>query len=186
MILTGLTRGDQHMEISVSDYLAQLKADQIHGEQTTVTGAKVQRVKVIQTGLTYVIEQLDSGYLASYQWDVKLAHQQSAVIRLETNLINIPMGESERLLPKLIEGDDPRAVNLYLTIKNDDVNRSGFRIDLLASADELSQKSAADFVKSAQEWITSHLAMINENRQAAAEKAKKKPAKRTKSSKKSK
>lgn len=168
------------MEISVSDYLAQLKADQVHSDQTSVTGAKVQQIKTIQAGLEFMMDQLDSGYLASYEWDVSLVHKMSAVIRLEANLINIPMGESERLLPKLIEGvDQPRAVNLYLTIQNDDVNRSGFRIDLLADEAALSSKKAADLVKPAQQWITDKLAMINENHQAAAEKAKKKTTKKT-------
>lgn len=168
------------MEISVSDYLAQLQADQVHAEQVTVTGAKVQQVKTIQAGLEYVIDQLDSGYLASYEWDVNLAHKMSAVIRLEANVINVPMSESERLLPKLIEGvDQPQAVNLYITIENDDVNRSGFRIDLLADEASLTSKKAADLVKPAQQWITDKLAAINENHQAAAEKAKKKSTKKT-------
>lgn len=168
------------MEISVSDYLAQLQADQVHAEQTAVTGAKMQQIKTIQAGLEYMMDQLDSGYLASYEWDVSLVHKMSAVIRLEANLINIPMGESERLLPKLIEGvDQPRAVNLYITIQNDDVNRSGFRIDILADADALTNQKASDLVKPAQQWITDKLASINENHQAAAEKAKKKTTKKS-------
>lgn len=167
------------MEISVSDYLAQLQANQVHAEQTTVTGAKVQQAKTIQAGLEYVIDQLDSGYLASYEWDVNLVHKMSAVIRLEANVINVPMSESERLLPKLIEGvDQPQAVNLYITIENDDVNRSGFRIDLLADEGSLASKKATDLVKPAQQWITDKLAAINENHQAAAEKAKKKSTKK--------
>lgn len=157
------------MKLSVSDYLEQLANAKV--KEVTATTADVQQLAVLHDGLAFISDQLAAGFLAAYQWNVSGAGENVA-IRLETNLINIPMAEAERLDPKLISGDDQQPVNVYLVMEADHVNASHLRIDLLNTATEFDAQPDQSVMK-AQRWISQHLADIQENQAQAAEAAKK-------------
>lgn len=163
------------MKLSVSDYLEQLANAKV--KEVAATAVSVQQLASLHDGLAFIAEQLESGFLAAYQWNVS-GEGEDVALRLETNLINVPMAEAERLDPKLISGDEPQPVNVYLVMEAEHVNASHLRIDLLNTADEFAQQPDQSVMK-AQQWVSQHLAAIKENQEKAKETAKK-PKKTTK------
>jgi hypothetical protein len=152
------------MQLTYGDYLALLDGDHVQTETVATTAAKVQQEMTIIKGLKYIEDQLASGYLCSYEWSVKMPVGDDLSVRLETNLINIPMKEAQRLDPKLLERDPEYMVNVYMVAEGDNLNKSGLRIDELAAGDDFS--SATDLVQKFQDWVADQLAMATENRKA--------------------
>lgn len=163
------------MKLSVNDYLDQLANAKV--KEVTATTAEIQQLSTLHEGLAFVADQLEAGFLAAYQWNVS-GEGEDVALRLETNLINVPMAEAERLDPKLISGDGPQPVNVYLVMEADHVNASHLRIDLLNREEEFAEQPDQS-VMDAQRWVSQHLAAIKENQEKAKESAKKK-AKTTK------
>ena len=87
-------------------------------------------------------------------------------IRLEMNLINVPVKDAARLDGKLLENEPTYGVNLYMVAEGDELNKSGLRIDLLADEVQLATASPATLVKGLQEWVAAQLAQTMENRTA--------------------
>lgn len=155
------------MEFTYEDYLAQLTGEHVQTTNVSTTAAKIQQATVIKKGLEYIEEQLASGYLCGYEWSVKMPVGDELSVRLETNLINIPMKEAERLDPKLLNRDQVYPVNVYMVAEGDQLNKSGLRIDELTSGDDLS--ATPKLVQKFQEWVADQLAMTTENRQTTDE-----------------
>lgn len=151
------------MQLTYDDYLTQLTGDHVQTTTVNTTVAKVQQAATIKKGLQFMDDQLASGYLCQYEWSVKMPIGDDLSVRLETNLINIPMQEAQRLDPKLLDRDPAYQVNVYMVAEGDDLNKSGLRIDELASGDQFSTTSAT--VSKFQEWVADQLAMTTENRQ---------------------
>ena len=109
-----------------------------------------------------MLDQFDKGYLGQYNLDVKMKKGDPVSVRLEANLINVPMGEAERLDVKLLDQEPEYPVNLYMVMESADVNKSGLRIDELAN-DTDQGGSITALVERAQEWMAEHLAAVAEN-----------------------
>ncbi|WP_295746184.1 hypothetical protein [uncultured Limosilactobacillus sp.] len=157
------------MKLSVSDYLEQLANAKV--KEVAATTVEIQQLASLHDGLAFIADQLDAGFLAAYQWNVS-GEDEEVAVRLETNLINVPMAEAGRLDPKLIAGDDPQPVNVYLVMEAEHVNASHLRIDLLNTADEFAEQPDQSVMK-AQQWVSQHLAAVKENQEKATEAAKK-------------
>lgn len=155
------------MELTYEDYLAQLTSDHVQTTNVATTAAKIQQATVIKKGFQFIEDQLASGYLCGYEWNVKMPVGEDLSVRLETNLINIPMKEAERLDPKLLDRDPDYPVNVYMVAEGDQLNKSGLRIDELAGGTDFANK--ATLVTKFQEWVAEQLAMTTENRQADEE-----------------
>lgn len=153
------------MQLTYDDYLQQLAGDHIQTTTVATTAAKIQQKATIKKGLQFIDDQLASGYLCQYEWTTKMPVGDDLSVRLETNLINIPMKEAARLDPKLLGRDSKYQVNVYMVAEGDQLNRSGLRIDELATGDTFAADAAA--VSQFQEWVAGQLAMATENRQAA-------------------
>lgn len=151
------------MKMSVADYLAQLSGDQVMTEQVDKTAAQAQQKTTLTTAIKYMIEQLDTGHLGRYEMTVKMKKGDPVSLRLETNLINVPMAEAERLDVKLLDKELEYPVNLYMVMESEDVNKSGLRIDELANETDQGG-SVTGLVTKAQEWVAEHLAVIVEAR----------------------
>lgn len=151
------------MKMSVADYLSQLTGNQVVVEQVEKSAAQAQQKTVLTTAIKFMIEQLDTGHLGCYEMNIKMAKGDPVSFRLETNLINVPMAEAERLDGKLLDKELEYPVNLYLVMESDDINKSGLRIDELANETDQSGK-VADLVVRAQKWVATHLADIMEAR----------------------
>lgn len=158
------------MKLSVNDYLEQLTNAKV--KEVSATPADIQQLSTLHEGLAFIADQLDAGFLAAYQWNVS-GEGEDVAVRLETNLINVPMDEAQRLDPKLISGDEPQPVNVYLVMEADHVNASHLRIDLLNTAEEFAEQPDQS-VMNAQRWVSQHLAAIKENQEKAKESANKK------------
>lgn len=151
------------MKMSVADYLSQLTSDQVVTEEVEKTAAQAQQKTVLTTAIKFMIEQLDTGHLGQYKMTIKMKKGDPVNFQLETNLINVPMAEAERLDSKLLDSELEYPVNLYLVMESEDINKSGLRIDELANETDQGGK-VTELVTKAQEWIAEHLADIVEAR----------------------
>lgn len=151
------------MKMTVTDYLGQVTGDHVVSEAVTKTAAQAQQKTTLKAAIQFVLDQVDKGYLGQYVMNVKMKKGDPVSLRLELNLINIPMAEAERLDPKLLDEGPEYPVNLYMVMESDDVNKSGLRIDELAN-DTDQAGSTATLVSRAQEWVSEHLAMVAEAR----------------------
>ena len=153
------------MKLTKDQYLAQLETH-LQSQQEATTGVKVQQPAALKRGLSFVLDQLNSGYLGQYEWSVRLRKGTPVSIRLEMNLINVPVKDAARLDGKLLENEPTYGVNLYMVAEGDELNKSGLRIDLLADEAQLATASPAALVKGLQEWVAAQLAQTMENRTA--------------------
>lgn len=153
------------MQLTDEEYLAQLESDHVQVTTTNTTTAKIQEDATITQALDFMADQLASGYLCRYEWQVKMPVGEALSVRLETNLINVPMAEAPRLDPKLLTRDSKYQVKIYMVAEGDDLNKSSLRIDeLVADAEAVDTAEAVNHFK---EWVADQLAMTVENRKAA-------------------
>ncbi|WP_373842793.1 hypothetical protein [Limosilactobacillus sp.] len=148
------------MKLNVADYLEQLP--NARHEQIDSTAVKIQQATSIKTGLAFMQDAIDSGYLANYEWQVKVQKGDPISVRLENNLINVPMADAERLNGKLLNKDEEYPVKLYMVAEGEDLNKSNLRIDELAA--DAGQANNADTVAKFQSWVADQLAQLMENR----------------------
>lgn len=158
------------MQLTYDDYLSQLESGHTQTENSATTAAKIQQKTTIKQGLQFIDDQLASGYLCQYEWTVKMPVGDDLSVCLETNLINIPMKEAKRLDPKLLDREPTYSVNVYMVAEGDKLNRSGLRIDELASGEQFSPNDT--LITKFQEWVAGQLAMTTENRQDDKKKGK--------------
>lgn len=151
------------MKMTVADYLGQVTGDRVVRETVTKTAAQAQQKTTLKAAIQFMLDQFDKGYLGQYNLDVKMKKGDPVSVRLEANLINVPMGEAERLDVKLLDQEPEYPVNLYMVMESADVNKSGLRIDELAN-DTDQGGSITALVERAQEWMAEHLAAVAENR----------------------
>lgn len=83
---------------------------------------------------------------------------------LETNVINLPFSNYKKIA-NFVDNEALLPVNLYLETSSDYINVSKFRIDLLASADELDSDFA--FSQRLVQLMQEKIATINENAKQA-------------------
>lgn len=157
------------MELTVQDYAKKLEAGDYAVSEATLTATKIQQKTTWKTAIQSILDHLAAGELARQNWTVN-TRGDSISVRLECNLINIPMDEALRLDGKLLKADTAYPVNLYLVVESPDVNRTGLRIDSLVDNPGADANTLAE---QAQVWVTEKLGMVMQNRQAAKEAAKK-------------
>lgn len=153
------------MEMTVTELLSQIEAEQIKVDSQALS-ADQMTAEALTAGLQTLSDQLSSGYLAQFSWQVEMPVGDPVNVRLDTNLINVPLIEAPRLDPKLLDQESPYAVKVYMVIEGDQVNASGLRIDELATADAL-MADPADYVEPFKAWETEHLADTINNREDA-------------------
>lgn len=151
------------MKITVEDYLDLLTNDKVVTEQVEKTAAQAQQKTTLTAAIKFVLDQVDTGHLGQYEMTVKMKKGDPVSLRIETNLINIPMAEAQRLDGKLLDKGVEYPVNLYLVMESEDVNKSGLRIDELANMTDQAGSVTA-LVTKAQEWVAEHLADVVETR----------------------
>lgn len=151
------------MKMTVADYLEQVTGNRVVTETVDKTAAQAQQKTTLKTAIQSVLDQFDKGYLGQYVINVKMKKGDPVSVRFEANLINVPMGEAERLDPKLLDKEPAYPVNLYMVMESEDVNKSGLRIDELAN-DTDQGGSITNLVDQAQEWVAEHLADVAEAR----------------------
>lgn len=166
------------MEMTVQDYAKKLEAGDFATSEETLTGTKVQQKSVIAKAVQNILDHLSNNELARQDWTVKVRGGDAISVRLECNLINIPMDEALRLDGKLLDSEKHYPVNVYLVAESPDLNRTGLRIDSLVDHPDGSE-DAPNLASKAQVWIVEKLGLVAQNRKMAKEEAAKK--KKTKS-----
>lgn len=168
------------MEKDVTSFIDDATNEKIDGK--TFTG-KLDDVAadidgVMKLVYNYIEAQLNLGKLGYAE--LKLTDADVA-IRLETNLINLPLQEIKRI-SKMISDEDKLPVNVYILMISPLVNASGLRIDEVSSADDYIGH-VADYAKTMNEWVAQHIEAVKDHLAQEAEKEKethkKAPAKRT-------
>ncbi|WP_251573867.1 hypothetical protein [Limosilactobacillus agrestimuris] len=154
------------MKLTVADYLDQLSGEKTIVTETETTASKVQQKSVLKKAIEAVIDALDTGHLGKYQITIRVKKGAPVIFHLDTNLINIPMAEAERLDGKLLDKEITYPVNLYMVMESEDVNKSGLRIDELANETDLAGDVDV-LIKRLQEWLAEHLADVMEARAEA-------------------
>lgn len=150
------------MKVTVEEYLNQVTNDQVAIDRADITASQVQQKAPLKKAIQFIREQLNAGKLAQYLINVRMRKGDPVNLRFETNLINVPMAEAERLDGKLLDKGPAYPVNLYMVIESEDVNASGLRIDELANETDLA--ASRELVTKAQEWVAQHLADVMEAR----------------------
>lgn len=155
------------MEMTVEDYLAQLAGDrvQVTTDQTDARG--IQQEVTMKRGLTTLADQLAAGYLAQFEWQVKVPVGDPLSVRLETNLINVPMVDAPRLDGKLLDKDRAYPVQVYMVAEGEELNQSGLRIDQLMLATDLVDQPTAKLAELSS-WVADQLLQLLDNRSAKA------------------
>lgn len=156
------------MEKDVASFIEDMTNEKIEGKTVSSKLATVAKdpAKAMQPVYDFVEEQLNLGKLGYGELTIDDA---DAVIRLETNLINLPLQEPTRI-SKMISDQDKLPVNVYLVISSPFVNQSGLRIDEVSSADDFIGH-LADYSKTMNEWVAEKLAAVRENKAKKAEEA---------------
>ncbi|MDO4902797.1 MAG: hypothetical protein Q3959_00885 [Limosilactobacillus sp.] len=151
------------MKMTVDDYLGQITNERIVSENVEKTVAQAQQAATLKTAIEFMLDQFDTGHLGQYVMDVKMKKGDNVSVRLEANLINVPMAEAERLDVKMLDRGPEYPVNLYMIIESEDVNQSGLRIDELAN--DTDQNGDIDtLVNRMSEWLAENLAVVAEAR----------------------
>lgn len=150
------------MKVTVEEYLNQVTNDQVAIDRADITASQVQQKAPLKKAIQFISNQLNAGKLAQYLINVRMRKGDPVSLRFETNLINVPMGEAERLDEKLLDKGPAYPVNLYMVMESEDVNASGLRIDELANETDLTVSQ--DLIIKAQEWVSQHLADVMEAR----------------------
>lgn len=151
------------MKLTVDDYLKMVTGDKVQTEDADKTASQTQQKKVLTAAVEFMLDQFDKGYLGQYRFNVRMRKGDPVSFRLESNLINVPMDEAERLDPKLLDKGPAYPVNLYMVVESDDVNKSGLRIDELANETDQAQAASA-LVAKLHPWLADHLAAVMEAR----------------------
>jgi hypothetical protein len=122
----------------------------------------------------FVEEQLNLGKLGYGEVRVDDADLS---VRLETNLINLPLSEIKRI-DKMISDEDELPLNVYLVMISPNVNVSGLRIDEVASADDF-VGNLDTYLPMMNDWVADHLAAAAKKAPAKKSTVKKAAPKRT-------
>lgn len=154
------------MKLTVEEYLEQLNSNHLQQESSKTDAASIQQAATAGPAVQKVLDTLASGYLAKQTWTVQVPVGEPVQVCLETNLINVPMEDAERLDPKLLDNEQAYPVNIYMTMAGEGLNKSDFRIDELL-AGETSDAATGEILQKFQQWCADQLGQLAENRQAA-------------------
>lgn len=155
------------MDRDVTSFIADVMDEKLEHKTIKTTLAKLvaHPDETMAAVYDYVEEQLNLGKLGYGEIQVS---DTDVVIRLETNLINLPLQDIKRI-DKMISDEDRLPVNVYIVMSSPYVNVSGLRIDEVASADDYLDHMA-QYLPMMNDWVADHLAAVQENMKTQAEK----------------
>ncbi|KRM24755.1 hypothetical protein [Schleiferilactobacillus harbinensis] len=142
------------MEIQVQKIVDMVPAEQIRTITLTKTPAEIKK-----DGLAAALGELLDNFEASVaanemtQANLDVATEVPVAFRLETNVINLPLADSNKLY-QFFDLDATAAVNVYLIVESEDINVSHLRIDEIAPVDTFlsdQDQVRAQIIQAAQE-----------------------------------
>ena len=151
------------MKINLKDLNDKIKNQDYIQDLETVKYADISKSK---SKIKPYAEKMIKEVLAAYKHD-SLVQTQLAVIgqrtvtfALETNIINLPYANYKKIANFFEEGQE-YPINVYFETRSEYVNVSGFRIDQLASEEEVEKDSSA-IVDKLVEAIIEKLTVVRE------------------------
>ncbi|ERL64261.1 hypothetical protein [Schleiferilactobacillus shenzhenensis] len=124
------------MEIQVQKIVDMVPAEQIHTMTVTRTPAALKK-EGLDAALGEVLDNFEASVAAGQmtQANLTVSTEVPVTFRLETNVINLPLADSNKLY-QFFDLDATAPVNVYLVVESDDINVSHLRIDEVAPVTE--------------------------------------------------
>lgn len=151
------------MKVNVGELLTTLKEEGVTSQSREVKPKELKTAGLKETAkslLDNIVEQAKAGKIS--QAEVTNAKQELS-IRLEMNVINLPV-RYVNPMEKILDSESEAEVNVYMIVEAPKVTRSGLRIDLLGTVDDVIADPTGK-LDTLVEWLTSELEAIEENKQ---------------------
>jgi len=154
------------MDAEVSTFIEEVKS----GNTDSSDQLKMKLVDLLSISDSQVksmVDKIISGLQSGKQAVISAINltDDDSMFRLESNLINLPLDEIDRI-DKMISDQDSLPINVYLVVTSENVNRSGLRIDKVASADDLIN-DPDNYLEFITKWISEKAEQITENKSQA-------------------
>ena len=151
------------MQIKIQQFMEDALDEKITAKVVETDLASIQQVETVTMGLTFVADATKKSEIAQYNWVVDMPEGEKVSVRIETSVINLPL-EDSKTISKILNVEDEAEMNVYLITETPDMNKSGLRIDKLASVTAV-QDDTDGVSHSASNWINDQLAAIVDIRQ---------------------
>ena len=155
------------MEIKIKQFMDDALDEKIEAQVVETDLATIQQVTTVQMGLAFIQDQAAQMKIAQYNWVVEMPKGDKVSIRFETSVINLPL-EDSKTISKIMSVEENAEINVYMIAESPDLNKSGLRIDKLASVTAV-QDDLEGVSHSASNWVNEKLAAIIETRNAPAD-----------------
>lgn len=151
------------MQIKIQQFMDDVLDEKITAKVVKTDLATMQQVDTVKMGLNFIAKTTSNNEIAQYNWVVDMPEGEKVSIRIETSVINLPL-EDTKTISKILNVEDESEMNVYLIAETPDMNKSGLRIDKVASVMAV-QDDIEGVSHSASNWVNDQLASIVEIRQ---------------------
>jgi len=151
------------MQIKIQQFMDDVLDEKITAKVVKTDLATMQQVDTVKMGLNFIAKTTSNNEIAQYNWVVDMPEGEKVSIRIETSVINLPL-EDTKTISKILNVEDESEMNVYLIAETPDMNKSGLRIDKVASVMAV-QDDIEGVSHSASNWVNDQLALIVEIRQ---------------------
>lgn len=152
------------MKLNVQQFIDQVMDGQFDQQSQSVAEGQLSAM----TGVEALGQSIQKNHLAQFEWQIPVSGSDEPVsVRLETSVINLPLANA-KTITKIMDVTADAEVNVYMVCETPDLNRSGLRIDKLASATALVDDPQS-VAQAAQQWIDDKITTVQANIAAAQE-----------------
>lgn len=169
------------MKINLKDLIDKIENEDYIQDLETVKYADVSKSKAkLKTYATKMIKETVAGikHNSLVQTQLGLDGRRPVTFALETNIINLPFSNYKKI-SNFFEEDEDYEINVYFETRSDFVNASKFRIDQLATDEEL-VSDPDKFIDILVDNIQEKLQVIREYKKPETKETKKTTKKKTK------
>ena len=138
-ILHGKDRKDFILEIKFEDLKERIETEDYLQDMESVKYSDLTKSKKkIKELATKLVKETASAikHDSLIQTQISVAGRRAALFSLEVNIINLPYANYKKI-SNFVNEDEAYPVNVYVETRSEYINVSGFRIDELASGDDL-------------------------------------------------
>ncbi|ANK60293.1 hypothetical protein [Loigolactobacillus backii] len=127
------------MKIKTQDFLDQVRAETFTSDQIEIKQADLKKdmTKLLAPGYQFLLSNLKENQIS--QFKLMLPFEVPATIELQAGIINLPFELVDKIA-LLTNSEDEVPVRLYLITTAENLNKSGMRIDEMATVTEFLAK----------------------------------------------
>lgn len=174
------------MKINLKDLVEKIENEDYISDLETVKYADISKSKTkLKTYASKMIKEVIAGlkHNSLVQTQLAVDGQRPVTFALETNIINLPFSNYKKI-SNFFEEDQEYDINVYFETRSDYVNVSKFRIDQLATEEELTANED-EYVDKLVDAIVEKLQVVREYKKPEKKTAAKKTTTTKKTTKKS-